>query len=149
MAPDDVVNVVIKDRDYYQNSGGGLTISGGEPLLQKEFVRAVFEKVRSYGIHTALDTAANVAWSSIEYVLPSVDLVLLDLKLMDPVIHQQMTGADNARILDNARRLSQQSVDIIVRIPVVGGINDNEANMRQTAAFLRDFRRLLYVQLLP
>lgn len=149
MRPEEVVQIVMKDADYYKNSGGGLTISGGEPLLQKEFVKAVFERTRALGVHNALDTAANVRWEDIAYVLPDVDLVLLDLKVMDPKVHKQGTQVSNARILDNARKLSEQDVDIMVRIPVVPGINDSDGNMHQTAAFLKGFSRLKAVQLLP
>lgn len=148
MEPDEVVDIVMKDADYYQNSGGGLTISGGEPLLQKEFVKAVFERTKALGIHNALDTAANVNWADIKYVLPSVDLVLLDLKAMNPELHGKATGVSNERILQNAARLSQRDMDIIVRIPVIPGINDTEDNMDQTAAFLKNFQRLVYVELL-
>ena len=149
MEPAEVVEVVIKDFDYYQNSGGGLTISGGEPLLQREFVKAIFELTRERGIHNALDTALNVAWSDLECVLPVTNLVLLDLKAMDSSTHKRGTGVENKRILDNARRLAAQSVDLIVRVPVVPGINDSAANMAATAEFLQDFPHLLYVELLP
>jgi pyruvate formate lyase activating enzyme len=149
MEPDEVVEVVMKDADYYQNSGGGLTISGGEPLLQKEFVKTVFEKTHALGFHNALDTAANINWTEIEDVLPSVDLVLLDLKVMDPKIHKKFTGVSNTRILQNAGRLAQQAVDLIVRIPLIPGVNDTKDNMYQTAIFLEGFPRLLYVELLP
>ena len=149
MEPDDVVEVVMKDVDYYQNSGGGLTISGGEPLQQKEFVKMVFEKTHDLGIHNALDTAANVNWADIEDMLPVVDLVLLDLKVMDPDIHKKFTGVSNTRILQNTSRLAQQAVDLIVRIPVIPGVNTTEDNMTRAAAFLQDFPRLQYVELLP
>jgi pyruvate formate lyase activating enzyme len=149
MEPAEVVQLVAKDIDYYRNSGGGLTISGGEPLLQKEFVRAVFELTKEQGIHNALDTALNVTWGDLEYVLPSTDLVLLDLKSMDSEAHRRGTGVDNKRILENAHRLAKQGVDLIVRVPVIPGINDSPANMAATAEFLGDFPRLLYVELLP
>ncbi len=148
MEPDKVVAIVMKDVDYYQNSGGGLTISGGEPLLQKEFVKTIFERTKALGIHNALDTAANANWADIEDVLSSVDLVLLDLKTMNPALHRKTTGGSNARILQNAAKLSQRDTDIIVRIPIIPGINDTEENMDQTAAFLKNFQRLVYVELL-
>jgi pyruvate formate lyase activating enzyme len=149
MEPAEVVQVVAKNADYYRNSGGGLTISGGEPLLQKEFVREVFDLTREMGIHNALDTALNVPWDDLEYVLPSTDLVLLDLKSMDGEAHRRGTGVDNKRILENAHRLAGQGVDLIVRVTVVPGINDSPANMAATTRFLGDFPRLLYVELLP
>ena len=149
MEPDEVVNEIVKDIDYYRNSGGGVTISGGEPLLQKEFVKEVFDRTKALGIHNALDTAACVNWEDFEYVLPSIDLVLLDIKVMDENMHKKATGVSNERILQNAIKLSQKEVDIIVRIPVIPGINDTEDNMDKTAQFLKSFKRLLCVELLP
>jgi pyruvate formate lyase activating enzyme len=149
MEPEEVVEEVLKDLDYYHNSGGGLTISGGEPMLQKEFIKAVFDQAKAYGIHNALDTAANIPWEDLEYILPSIDLVLLDLKVVDEEMHIKGTGVSNRRILQNAIKLSQQDVDVIVRIPVVPGINATGENMRATAEFLKDFPRLKYVELLP
>lgn len=149
MEPEEVVKIVMKDADYYRNSGGGLTMSGGEPLLQKEFVRAVFDQTQELGIHNALDTAANMPWEDIMYVLPSVDLVLLDIKVMDDDIHKYGTRVSNKRILENAHKLAQEDVDIIVRIPVVPGINDTDENMLATAEFLTSFPRLQYVEMLP
>jgi pyruvate formate lyase activating enzyme len=149
MEPEEVVEEVLKDMEYYQNSGGGLTITGGEPMLQKEFIKAVFDQAKTYGIHNALDTAANIPWEDLENILPSIDLVLLDLKVMDEELHINGTGVSNRRILQNAINLSQQNVDLIVRIPVVPGINATEENMRATAGFLQNFPRLKYVELLP
>ena len=149
MEPEEVVAEVLKDFDYYRNSGGGLTISGGEPMLQKEFVKAVFARAQAEGIHTALDTAGHVRWEDLLEVLPFVDLVLLDLKAMDLELHRRGTGVSNRKILENAQALSRQNVDLVVRIPVVPGINASEENMREAAAFLKDFSRLLYVELLP
>jgi len=149
MEPDEVVEEVLKDLEYYKNSGGGLTISGGEPMLQKEFIKAVFDQAKAYGIHTALDTAANIPWEDLEYILPSLDLVLLDLKAMDDDLHIKGTGVSNRRILQNAINLSHQEIDLVVRIPVVPGINASKENMQATAEFLKNFSRLKYVELLP
>lgn len=149
MTVEQVVEEVLKDADYYRTSGGGMTISGGEPMLQKDFIRAVYGQIHALGIHTALDTAAQVPWSELESVLPVVDLVLLDIKSMDSGVHRRWTGAGNVRILENARRLAASDVDLIIRIPVVPGVNATSENMDQTAAFLQDFPRLRYVELLP
>ncbi|MCX8130605.1 MAG: glycyl-radical enzyme activating protein [Clostridia bacterium] len=149
MEPGEVMDVLLKDMDYYRNSGGGVTFSGGEPLLQKEFLMEVAEKTKSEGIHNALDTALNVEWEDIEHVLPYINLVLLDLKVMDSTIHKNVTGVGNQRILQNAFKLSQTHVDIIVRIPVIPGINDTDENMGKTAEFLKDFKNLTRVELLP
>ena len=146
---EEVVNTIEKDIAYYKNSNGGITISGGEPLLQKEFVREIFQNTKELGIHNALDTAFNVDWETIEYVLPWTDLILLDIKVMDSQVHKKFTGVSNLEILENARKLSKEKVDIIVRIPVVTGVNDNEDNMTKVAEVLSDFKNLLHVELVP
>jgi pyruvate formate lyase activating enzyme len=145
----EVLDTLLRDRAFYRNSGGGITASGGEPLLQAGFVREVFAGARARGIHTALDTAACVAWRNLEELLDVTDLVLLDLKSMDSAVHERWTGAPNELVLENARRLARTEVDVIVRIPVVPGVNDGEANLTETAAFLTGFPRLRGVELLP
>jgi pyruvate formate lyase activating enzyme len=145
----EVVGTAMKDADYYRNSGGGVTFSGGEPLLQKEFVRAVAAELKSQGIHTALDTAAHVEWADLEYALPVIDLVLLDIKVMDAEVHKRYTGVTNERILSNARRLAASNIDMIVRIPVIPTVNATERNMVETAELIEDWPRLKYVELLP
>jgi pyruvate formate lyase activating enzyme len=149
MTIEQVVDEVVKDEDYYQTSGGGLTVSGGEPVLQRRFVAQLFEQTKGLQIHNALDTAALCSWSAFSALLPWVDLVLLDLKLMDERRHLEFTGAYNQQILRNARQLAGEDVDLIVRIPVVRGVNDTIDNMTRTADFLRPFPRLLRVDLLP
>jgi pyruvate formate lyase activating enzyme len=102
----------------------------------------VFEKTKALGVHNALDTAANINWTVLEDVLPSVDVVLLDLKVIDPVIHKKFTAVSNNRILQNADHLAQQAIDLIVRIPVIHGVNATEDHMNQAALFLKSFPRL-------
>ena len=154
MEAEELMAIVRMDSDYYRNSGGGLTLSGGEPLCQKEFALELLMKARASGISTALDTAANHPWADIEALLPYVDLILLDLKCMDSALHRAATGVGNELILDNARRLSlwrgpeKRSLELIVRIPVVPGVNATMENMEATADFLADFPCLRYVELL-
>ncbi len=147
---EEVLETVVRDRAYYQSSGGGLTLSGGEPLLQADFALALLGGARKEGIHTALDTAAAVPWSTLARVLAVTDLVLLDLKAMDSEVHERFTGVPNDLILQNARRLAAEPVDVLVRIPVVPGVNADEENMRRSAEFLaQGFPRLRGVELLP
>jgi len=148
MDVDEVVDEVMKDEDFYRNSGGGLTLSGGEPLLQPEFCREILKRCRERGVHTAIETAAFVDWKAFETVMGYTDLFLVDIKVMDPVMHREVTGAGNEKILDNIRRLGGTAIPLIIRIPVVPGINDDEGNMEQTAVFLQDFPNLEYVELL-
>jgi glycyl-radical enzyme activating protein len=145
----DVLDTVLRDRAYYARSGGGVTLSGGEPLLQAEFARALFEASRAAGIHTALDTAAAVPWRTLAGLLPVTDLVLLDLKAMDTTVHERFTGVPNGVILENARRLAAEPVDVLVRVPVVVGVNDTDENMERTAELVAGMPRLKGVELLP
>lgn len=147
--PEEVVTEVLKDKPFYDNSGGGATLSGGEPLLQPDFAAAVLARCHDHDVHTCLDTAAHVPWSAFEAVLPHTDLVLLDLKIMDGQRHKEATGADNARILDNARRLAEAACRIVVRVPIVPGHTDDDDNIGAIADFLRDFPNLDHLELLP
>lgn len=140
MQAEEVGEIVARDIAYYRNSGGGVTLSGGEPLLQPGFAREILGLARRNGIHAALDTAGHVPWEDFDAVLPLVDLVLLDLKVMDPVLHRRLTGVSNERVLQNASLLSArifaQGGAWIVRLPVIPGVNDSPENAERTAAFL-------------
>ncbi|MCL1951204.1 MAG: glycyl-radical enzyme activating protein [Oscillospiraceae bacterium] len=133
---EDVMKTVRADAAFYQNSGGGVTVSGGEPLLQPEFTLALLKAAKEENIHTALDTAGHVAFSVFERVSPYVDLLLFDCKCMDSTVHKQATGAGNERILENLRRLGQGSTPVWVRVPVIPGVNDMEQNMTALREFL-------------
>ena len=144
----DIVEIVLRDRAYYEQSGGGVTISGGEPLLQLEFTRAVLEGCRQEGVHTAIETAANVSWSRIERILSVTDLVMMDIKTMDSEAHRRATGAPNERILENATRLSQMGVPLIVRTPVVPGVNSDTESIRCIAEFVSGLDSVVSYELL-
>lgn len=120
---EEVLAEVEKDRPFYQNSGGGMTLSGGEPLMQLEFSEALLRAARAAELHTVLDTCGYVPWASFERVLPFTDLVLFDVKQADPQKHRQATGQDNAVILENLRRLAQSGAAVQVRVPTVPGHN--------------------------
>ena len=149
VTPDEVVAEVLKDKPFYDNSDGGATLSGGEPLLQASFAAQVLAQCHTHGVHTCLDTAANVPWDAFEAVLPHTDLVLLDLKIMDPTRHREATGVDNARILENARRLAHTDRPLWVRVPVIPGYTDDDGNIAAIADFVRDFPNLDHLELLP
>lgn len=146
---DDVLADVTADRQFYVGSGGGVTVSGGEPLYQAPFAAALLAGCQREGLHTALDTTAFGHWERLASVVNHADLVLLDLKTMDPAVHQAYTGVSNASILANARTLGrmmahrlarepEQNYGVWVRIPVIPGVNDDEANLRATARFARN-----------
>ena len=146
---DRLAALLARDRAYYETSGGGVTCSGGEPLLQHEFVAALFETLRAEGIRTALDTAGNVPFERFEAVLPHTDLVLLDLKCMDEETHRRYTGVSNRLILENAARLMRLGVPMHIRVPVVAGVNDSLENARRTREWIGDARCVQEVRLLP
>jgi pyruvate formate lyase activating enzyme len=141
---------VLRDAAYYRSSGGGMTLSGGEPLLQLEFAGALLEAVREQGVHTAVDTCLHAPWAAVEALAPVVDLWLVDLKLLDPEGHQRYTGVRNEGILDNLRRLAAlPDAELWVRIPLIDGLNTDEENLRGTADFLEGLDRVSRVELLP
>lgn len=143
-----VFNEVIKDIDFYNVSGGGLTISGGEPLLQTDFVKELLEKCSAYGIHTAIETSMYADYTDITKILPYTQLVLSDIKAMDDEKHKKVTGVSNKKILDNIKAVSQEKVDMIIRIPVIPDTSDSEENILSTMRFVKDFPNLLHVELI-
>jgi len=145
----EVMKIVAADLPFYKNSGGGLTCSGGEPLIQSEFVLELFIAARGLGIHTALDTAGNVDYSVFERVLQSADLVLFDMKCMDEKIHEKVTGTSNRSILENLKRIGKGSIPVWIRIPVIPGVNDNQDNMEAVAEFLKPLAAVEKVEMLP
>ncbi len=146
---DEVVREVLRDRPFYASSGGGLTLSGGEPLLQPEFCAVILRLCKDEGIHTALESAGNVGWQALATVLPFTDLLILDLKMMDSRKHRRWTGRPNERILANALRLGREPLRLIVRTPVVPGVNDTAEEIAAIAAFAGQLPNLWYYELLP
>ncbi len=144
-----VMAELTRDQSFYETSNGGVTFSGGEPLLQPAFLLGLLQACRAAEIHTALDTCGFAPWETIDRIRPFVDLFLYDIKLMDPVRHRKYTLVFNPRILDNLRQLAQLGHKIIVRVPIIPGINDDERNLHQTAAFAMGLGGLGRVDLLP
>jgi pyruvate formate lyase activating enzyme len=149
MSLDAVMEEVRKDRAFYEESGGGVTFSGGEPLLQAPAVRELARRCREDGIHTALETAGSVPWGKIEAVLPFLDLLYFDLKHIDRELHRRHTGISPDLILANLRRASESFANLIVRIPVVPGINATEQTLTRMFSFLVEKTRARRVELLP
>ena len=147
---DEILTEIIKDKAFYDTSGGGVTFSGGECMLQLDFLYEILKKCKENGIHTAVDTAGCVPWESFEKILPYTDLFLYDIKAFSSELHEQGTGVSNKPILDNLTRLSgeRDKADILVRIPIIGGFNDDEAELSKIAAFLKRIQ-CEKVELLP
>jgi pyruvate formate lyase activating enzyme len=146
---DNLVRTVLRDRAFYARSGGGVTLSGGEPLAQPAFAVAILQRCHDRGIHTALDTTAYAPWPVLAGLLPHTDLVLLDIKAFASDRHRRLTGVSNEVILANASALAESSVDLVVRVPVIPGQNDDEEDLRAIARFLAGLPRLNAVELLP
>jgi pyruvate formate lyase activating enzyme len=151
MTVDEVLEEVEQDSTFYRESGGGITLSGGECLLQPDFSAALLSEARNRGISTAIETAGNVPWEFMVRVLPHVDVMLHDHKLTDPVRHKRWTGADNSRILSNFKRAYEGFPDttFIARTPLIPGVNDDEDHIRSVLAFIRPHRNVVDYQLLP
>ncbi|MBI2890423.1 MAG: glycyl-radical enzyme activating protein [Nitrospirae bacterium] len=120
----EVMDVVLQDCAFYRTSGGGVTLSGGEPLVQPAFSRALLRECKARGIHTALDTSGHASRELLDRLLPFVDLVLYDIKHLDSGMHARYTGQDNAIIMENLRYLAGK-VDLWIRVPVIPGFNDD------------------------
>jgi pyruvate formate lyase activating enzyme len=136
--PDELITELLKDKAFYETSGGGITFSGGEPMLQTGFLEQVLPRCKEAGLHVALDTSGAVLWERYEKILPWVDLVLFDLKLMDQERHQQATGISNATILENARRLASAGKSMWIRTPVIPGYTNDPENIRAIAGFIHE-----------
>ena len=149
MTVEDVLAEVEKDRIFYEQSGGGVTLSGGDPLVQADFAATLLDACRSRGIRTALDTAGRSSNGVLDRLAAKSDLVLYDLKCMDETRHREFTGASNASILENVKALVAAGREVWVRVPLVQGVNDDEDNIRRTIALLQSLKTIRQVGLLP
>jgi pyruvate formate lyase activating enzyme len=145
----DLVKRLLRDRIFFDESGGGVTFSGGEPLLQASFVIEAMRLLRAEGVHTALDTCGYGNWKDLAEAAEHACLVLYDLKLMDEGRHKAATGVSNRIILQNLKDLSEIHSNLWIRIPIIPGINDDRANLETTAAFLGSLPGIQQVDLLP
>ncbi len=146
-----LVKEVEEDRDFYANSGGGVTVGGGEPLIQHGFVREFLKRCQDRWLHTAMETCGHSPWEHLEKVLEYVDYLFYDIKHMDPVIHREITGVSNELILGNIEKIIANRIvpAIVIRIPVIPGLNDSEANIESTAKFISGLGPVKGIELLP
>ncbi len=136
MSIGEIIEEVEKDRLFYESSGGGVTLSGGEVLAQREFTLQLLKKLRSRMLHTAIETSGFAPWEHVEEIASGCDLVLYDLKHMDSDAHRKYTGVPNERILENAKHLAKIKRELIFRVPLVGGVNTDMRNIRAFAQFV-------------
>jgi pyruvate formate lyase activating enzyme len=145
---DSVMAVILRDRLFYEQSGGGLTITGGEPMLQAEFTLALLKAAKAEGLHTCLDTCGWASQRLYEQILPFVDLFLFDYKATDPGAHKKLTGVSNELILSNLDFLVRQNANLRLRCPLIPGVNDTRAHLEGIASLHRRYPGLVGIDLM-
>ncbi|MBE6703359.1 MAG: glycyl-radical enzyme activating protein [Ruminococcaceae bacterium] len=145
----EVLEEVLKDRLFYENSGGGLTLSGGEPLAQPAFAAALLKGAKEAGLHTAIETCGFTSERVIREIAPVVDLFLFDFKETNPTLHKQFTGVDNARILENLRLLDSINKESILRCPIIPGCNDRPEHYEGICRLANELRHLRQIEIEP
>lgn len=145
----ELMQEIERDEIFYDESGGGVTFSGGEPLDQPDFLRAILKSCRARQIHTALDSCCYAAWDVVAACCQDLDLVLCDIKHMNSEAHRAYTGVPNEPILENVRRLAANGSQMTIRFPVLPGVNDDQENIRATGEFIASLRNVPRVDLLP
>ena len=143
-----LLDEILKDKDFFDDSHGGITLSGGEPALHTPFLMEFLPIVKKMGIHVNMETSGMFAWDNMAPILPFLDLIFYDLKLMDSKTHQAYTGVDNKIIMENFKKLAETFTDLTVRMPVIPTINDTPDNIGATAGFLKE-NSLKSIHLLP
>jgi len=146
---EEVMEELRKDIPFYENSGGGITLSGGEPMAQHEFALAILKQCKAEGLHTAIDTSGQSAWQNYEKILPFVDLVLYDIKHIDDEKHKLYTGVSNKLILENLKKMGEYGVPIEIRMPIIPGINDAKEYITRAVEFLKGVKNITRIELLP
>ena len=148
MTVQQVMADIEREIPFYDESGGGVTFSGGEPLMQPGFLSALLKACRKQEIHTVVDTSGFANWNVFERIRADVDLFLYDLKHMDSIRHREVTGVPNEPILENLRRLNAAGAKCIVRIPLIPGINDDERNLVESGNFLASLSHIQSIELM-
>ncbi len=150
-SPDELIYEIEKDKAFYEQSGGGITFSGGEVLAQDmDYLEEIMKRLYQKGYRINIDTCGHTPFANIKRILPYVNTFLYDIKIMDPVQHKKLTGVENSLILNNLRQLSREGAAIWIRIPVIGGVNDTIPHMEEIAGFLREESiSLKQIHLLP
>lgn len=137
MSVSDLMEKIEKDRIFYRNSAGGVTVGGGEPTSQPKFVAALLKECKRLNIHTAIETCGYGQWDAIKEIFDYLDQVFFDLKHMDAAEHQRLTGVSNGLILENAKNIAEKMKDVTFRIPLIPGYNDEEENIRRTGEWVK------------
>ena len=146
---DEVLKEVLKDQAFYETSGGGVTFSGGECMLQIDFLAEILKKCKENGIHTAVDTAGHIPFESFEKILPYTDLFLYDIKIFDSQKHKQYVGVSNELILENLKKLFERKAKLWIRIPIIPDVNDSIEEIQKIKDFLKTNGTPEKIELLP
>jgi pyruvate formate lyase activating enzyme len=151
MSVEEVMAEILDDVPFYEKSGGGVTLSGGDPLIQWQFTQEILTQCRQHNIHTCIESELHCHPSLLNKLYPYTDLVITDIKHMDPEKHREFTGVDNHLILENIIKTVKRQKPLIIRIPVIPDHNNSESNINATAEFISEklFTKVLQVQLLP
>jgi pyruvate formate lyase activating enzyme len=148
MTVEEVIREALRDELLYRKSGGGVTISGGEPLMQPTFTFSILRRMKEHNLHTAIETCGYAKWNTFERILEVTDLVIYDLKHMDSVRHKKFVGVGNDLILKNLKNVMKRNKEVLVRIPLIPDINDSDENLRKSAEFIRRLE-IERVELIP
>ena len=148
MTVKEILEEIEKDRTFYEESRGGVTFSGGEPLMQPDFLNALLKECKERAIHTAVNTCGFAQYEIIDRIRDKVDLFLYDIKTMDNRKHRKYTGASNEQILKNLKKLAESGSSIVISFPIIPGINDDDKNVTRTAKFISSLPNIQQVNLL-
>ena len=145
----EVMAEVVKDMNYFRRSGGGLTLSGGESLLQPEFAKALFMAAHDYGINTAIESTGAVKFEIIEDILPHIDYFLMDIKHMNAEKHREFIGKSNELVLENAVKIAKKANSLVIRVPVIPSFNDTVEEIGEIAKFASGLENVSKMHILP
>lgn len=148
MTVEQVLDIILADKPYYKSSDGGMTVSGGEPLMQTDFVLELLKKCREHGIDTAIETNMSFPFKAIEQLLPYLNRIYCDIKSMDDVMHKKTTSVSNGKVLDNISKLAVFNIPIVIRTPLIPGLTDSDENIRRSAKWIKENSNAEYYELL-
>ncbi|SMP72180.1 glycyl-radical enzyme activating protein [Anoxynatronum buryatiense] len=149
MQVEEILSEVRRQMIFYRASGGGVTYSGGEPTVQLGFLRSLVDAMSHLGIHQAMETCGFFSWEAAGDILQKMDAIFVDVKVMDPLAHKELTGVDNRLILANIKKMSRLNIPLVIRIPLIPDVNDHEENLKALADFIRNQVPESSVELLP
>jgi len=144
----EIIDEVLRDKIFYEGSGG-ITLSGGEPMLQRDFVESLLSLAKEHSLHTTLETSALYDYSCLTGVKDNVDLFYVDFKISDPEVHKKLTGADNAPVYENLKKLHEENRTVLIRCPIIPGVNDTDEHFEKIAELTEKFTGFIGAELLP